>query len=62
MWDMNGEDPYAETTRKVHDMIAEKLGWTDLDQMLLNEGEIDDTLRKAINLLCESYKVTKIFK
>lgn len=52
-----------EVTKKVHDLIAEKLGWIDLNHMILNEGEIINTkLELAINLLCESYKVDKIFK
>lgn len=60
---MSGEDNYLETNKKVHDMIAKKLGWDDLDNMLLARGEIENTtLEKAINMLCESYRVSKIFK
>lgn len=60
---MNDEtDQFAETTKKVHDMIAKKLGWDDIDHLVLNEQHIDLTLQKAINMLCEAYKVTKIFK
>jgi len=63
MWDMTEENSYSSVVIKVHNLIAQKLGWTDLEQMLLNEGEIRNTkLEKAINLLCVSYKVPEIFK
>ena len=51
-----------ETTQKVYDLLAEKLGWDDFDHMMLNEDHIEDQLKKAINLLCESYRVKIIFK
>jgi len=62
MWDMNGEDQYAKVDKKVHDMIAKKLGWDDLEHMIQNKQSIEPTLEKAINMLCQSYKVSSIFK
>jgi hypothetical protein len=63
MWDMNGEDQYKKINRKVHNIIAKELGWVDLEDMLLKKEDIEGTpLEKAINMLCKSYRVSKIFK
>lgn len=60
---MISEDQYFEGNKKVHNMIAKELGWSDLEHMLLSKGEIENTtLEKAINMLCKSYRVPKIFK
>lgn len=59
---MGGEDQYLKTNKKVHDMIAKELDWSDLEDMLANKENINITLKKAINMLCKSYRVSKIFK
>jgi len=46
---------------KIHELIATKLGYVDLEHMLLNSDAIDELAKKAINLLCESYKTDLIF-
>ena len=66
----NYHNPNTEVERKVYNMISEKLGWGNpegsdiepFDHMMQNDGEdLDIMLKRAINMLCESYRVSKIF-
>ncbi|CAG7580475.1 MAG: hypothetical protein SLAVMIC_00434 [uncultured marine phage] len=63
----NYHNPNTEIERKVYNMIAERLGWgieghEPFDHMMESDGvDLDPTLKKAINMLCDSYRVSKIF-
>lgn len=50
-----------ETTVKVHNLIANKLGFNNIED-LKKSKEITNLTKKALNLLCESYKVEYIWK
>ena len=51
-----------QRTKEIRDVIAKRLGWMDYDHMMLNEGEIDLTLQKALNWICEFYNIEHVFK
>lgn len=58
MWDHIDEDEFKKTNEKVHNLIADKLKFKSLEELKKIEDELT---QRCINLLCESYRVDKIF-